>query len=160
MRFFWAFAFLLSFINPILAETNPSILVGNSSTVKIVDGPELPLTDVQNIPREFQENPFKALIVARFDREQTVGDAVAVLLGFVGYEFRIHGNAIDPMAMAFYQKPLPDVHRYFENVTLLDALVSLTGEGYTLVFDHSERAASVDMTPSKRLLIRVGKERV
>jgi len=137
MRWIVALALTVVIDGWALAETSSSILLNEVTAVQLAVKERLPLTDVQNIPQDFQVNPFDSTIKVQFLNEQTVGDAMAVLLDFIGYEFRVHGESIDPIAMNFYQKPLPNVHRTFENVSLLDALISLAGEGFTFEWQRS-----------------------
>lgn len=116
------------------------------------------LTRLSNDVSDYQQSPFMSVVDADFYSCKTVGEAFAKLAEFVGYSFVVSGESIDPMAKTFFLKPLSIVHKKFAHSTVRDAMISLAGDSYTVVVDHSIRAISVDIKPSHRVMSKLDME--
>ena len=148
----------------LLVAFTPSIAVAGQQSVlservvRLSDSAPPRLSALSNDAAPDQLSPFETIIDATFVQGSTLGEAFAQLAHFAGYDFRIAGRAIDPMAKTFFAHPLSEVHRSFEHSSIRHALIALAGEGYTVVVDHATRALSVDVRPAHRVLSRLESE--
>lgn len=138
-------------------DTSGALVVGQSR-ISLSDSTSPLLSErLAGVPG-FQLSPFTAVVDARFPVEKTVGEAFSLLASFVGYDFVVADQGIDPMAKTFFASPLSELHRVFTQVPVRDALIALAGDGYTVVVDHADRTLSVDVRPAHRVMTRLEAE--
>ena len=98
-------------------------------------------------PRVEQLNPLLAVIDVRIpDTILTVKDSAQYLLQFSGYQLS-EVVSHEAHATALLRHNIPEVHRHFEQVILLDALLALGGNGYRLLVDPVNRLVAYERDP-------------
>ena len=98
---------------------------------------------------------FLSIIVStRFWTKETVGGAMAKILDLVGYSLISEGMMTDPEATEILYKRLPKIHLNMDNISVIDALTTIAGPSYTVVFDHRIRRTTLDVSPQRRVLNR------
>ena len=114
----------------------------------------LPLSELSTRAKPHQVEPFNAVIDVDFDPQLTVGEAMHRVLNFIGYDLFVAGLSIDPAAETLFSRPLPHVHRAFENTRVKDVLSALVGHRYIVVVDHNIRAVTADLSPAIRRYLK------
>lgn len=165
-RHFWLRPMIVGLSVVLAYSVTPQPATAAGQGVAAVGQSRIGLSDITSPPLserlagvpDFQRSPFMAVVDARFPEENTVGEAFALLAGFVGYDFVVADRGIDPMAKTFFVSPLSELHRVFIQVPVRDALIALAGDGYTVVVDHAARTLSVDVRPAHRVMSRLAAE--
>ena len=115
--------------------------------VTLTQATHLPLSELSTTAKPHQVDQINAVVDIEFDLQLTVGEAMHRVLSFIGYDLLVAGISIDPSAETLFSRPLPQVHRTFENTRVKDVLSALVGHRYTVVIDHNIRAVSADLSP-------------
>ena len=99
---------------------------------------------VRAIPTDAQRDVMATTISMRFDASvKTVGDAVAVILGEVGYTLSDHATA-DPQRQRLLSHRLPTSHRELGPLSIRAVLSTLAGPVWQLVEDPSDRLVTFE----------------
>lgn len=92
------------------------------------------------------------IVSTRFTHSDTVGGAMAKILNLIGYSLIAKGMSTDPEATQILYQRLPRIHFNMDNISVIDALTTIAGPSYTVVFDHRIRRTTLDVSPQRRIL--------
>ncbi len=92
------------------------------------------------------------IVSTRFTHSDTVGGAMAKILDLIGYSLIAKGMSTDPEATQILYQRLPRIHFNMDNISVIDALTTIAGPSYTVVFDHRIRRTTLDVSPQRRIL--------
>lgn len=92
------------------------------------------------------------IVSTRFTHSDTVGGAMAKILNLIGYSLIAKGMSTDPEATQILYQRLPKIHFNMDNISVIDALTTIAGPSYTVVFDHRIRRTTLDVSPQRRIL--------
>lgn len=123
----------------VIGFTIPHLAMAQSEDDSLVRVGRYQLVDT-SLPNE-KRSPLSTVVSLSFPKNvTTVGDAAGYLLRRTGYALAPVTNekraAAHERLTAFN---LPEVHRSFDDVTVLDILIALAGEGYQPVINHEIR---------------------
>ncbi len=94
------------------------------------------------------------IVSTRFTARETVGGAMAKILDLIGYSLISKGMSTDPESTEILYQLLPKIHLNMDNISVIDALTTIAGPSYTVVFDHRIRRTTLDVSPQRRILNR------
>jgi type IV pili sensor histidine kinase/response regulator len=114
--------------------------------------------EVDISPKMKDVDPLQVIIDFSFPQGiETVGEAIYLLISPSGYQLDIKENDI---AYLLFEMPLPEIHKHLGPVRFNEALVILSGKGFTPNFDETLRLISfttesesvklADVTDSKK----------
>lgn len=99
---------------------------------------------VREVPSDAQRDVLAASVSFQFEANvQTVGDAVAVILKEVGYQFADAATA-EPDRVRILNLPLPKPHRNLGPLKARDAINTLVGPVWFVVEDPVDRLISFE----------------
>ena len=109
-----------------------------------------------------QIDPLQTAVTVTFPKEhfQTVGDAALHLLRRSGYALAEPGISPEDAHARLLQFPLPEVHRRFETVAIVQILQALGGPSYIPTIDHVNRTVTFKLGQDDLVLERTGPEAV
>ncbi|RBW47284.1 hypothetical protein DS885_03820 [Psychromonas sp. B3M02] len=97
-------------------------------------------TNVSITPTQQQLNPLLVVVDFEFPPQITkVGEALKLLIAPSGYRFSLSDNDI---SYILFEMPLPEIHKKLGVMTLDDAIKTLSGSGFTPVYDEGLRLLS------------------
>lgn len=92
-----------------------------------------------------EKSPLQVVIDTSIPRKiSTIGGSLEFLLLRSGYQL-VEEDQVGKKLSAFYQLPLPEVHRKLGPVKLIDALNIITGEAFVPVIDPVHRLVSFEL---------------